>query len=105
MLSNTSPKAPWRLFLPAWNADFRIVREIHVNPTAIEIGDVASHVLAELLVDSHRALHVVGRVKVGIDRISCRRYGTDGSRVVGHWLIRVIEVRIVDGKAPLIRNL
>jgi hypothetical protein len=76
-----------------------------VHPPAIEIGDVAGHVLAELLVDSHRALHIVGRVKVGIDRKSGRSYGTDGLREVGHGLIGVIEVRIVDGKALLIRNL
>ena len=82
-----------------------IVGEIHVNPPAIEIGDVAGHVLAELLIDSYRALHIVGRVKMGIDRKSGRGYGTDGPREVGHWLIGVIEVRIVDGKAPLIRNL
>ena len=76
-----------------------------MNPPAIEIGDVGSHVLADLLVDSHRALHIVGRVKVGIDSKSRWSYGTDGPREVSHGLIGVIEVGIVDGKALLIRNL
>ena len=76
-----------------------------MNPPAIEIGDIGGHVLAELLIDSHRALHIIGRAKMGVDRKPRRGCGTDGPRQVGHRLIRVIEVRIVDGKALLIRNL